>query len=377
MRLHINEAATTSRAVMAFLAHTDTPADLISVDLMQGQHHQPPFTELNPNRLVPVLEDEDFVLTESAAILRYLASKLGSDLYPKGLKERARVDEAISWFEANFYKDFGFQMVYPQLFPHHSRGSEQANASTVRFGREQTLVRLAVLDGHTLGDGRPWLTGDQLTIADFHGASILSLGELIGMDLTRFPRVAAWYARVTGLDAWTGINGAFAGFAASTCGGDFVGLGLHLPQRTGARPQISESIPHQQISDNPSPELHQQTRERFLALPGNDTGPSLISVKGATALFLSEGCPCNPAAVFRGREYAHIHPAYDGSFHMVLSQADCEEVLKKGWGELHPYARTGETQPTATMIYAPRNAAEIDVIMDIAAASQGFAQREV
>ena len=54
------------------------------VDLFTGAHHQEPFVSINPNRLVPVLEDGDFRLTESAAILIYLAEKFDLPGVPEG-----------------------------------------------------------------------------------------------------------------------------------------------------------------------------------------------------------------------------------------------------------------------------------------------------
>lgn len=223
MRLYAHESATTSRAVLAFLEEEGLDVELVPVDISQGEHHQPPFTEVNPNRMIPVLDDGGFVLTESSAILRYLARTSGSALYPTDLKAAARVDELLAWFEANFYKDFGFQFVYPQLFEHHSRGSAAANDATVAFGRAQAQARLAVLDSHYLAHGGPWLT-DQFSIADLHGASIVSLGELVGASLDAYPRVDAWYQRVTSRPSWTRINGAFAGFVQAMQGREFVGL---------------------------------------------------------------------------------------------------------------------------------------------------------
>lgn len=218
MRLYMNDVATTSRAVLAFVAHTDLDVECVSVDLQQGEHFGPAFTAVNPNRLIPVLVDDDFVLTESSAILKYLARKTDSALYPTNLRGQARVDEAMAWFEANLYKDLGFQFVYPALFPHHSRGSEQADAATVAFGRTRALERLAVLDAHTLGDGRAFLTGDRLTIADLHGASILSLGELVGLSLAELPNVEAWYRRVCALPCWHTTHAPFRGFVAAMQG---------------------------------------------------------------------------------------------------------------------------------------------------------------
>jgi glutathione S-transferase len=225
MKLYANAAATTSRAVMAFIEHVGLDVQLVPVDLMTGEHHQAPFSELNPNRLVPVLDDDGFVLTESSAILRYLAAKTESELYPTDIRERARVDELIAWFEANFYKDFGYQFVYPQLFPHHSRGSDEANQATIAFGKQQSCERLAVLDRHYLGDERRFLVGGRLTIADLHGASILSLGELIGCSLDAYPNVRRWYEATCALDAWSQVNHSFLGYAASLKDQTFVGLG--------------------------------------------------------------------------------------------------------------------------------------------------------
>lgn len=225
MKLYANRAATTSRAVLAFCSAENIDVDVVSIDIASGEHYGPVFTELNPNRMIPVLEDDGFVLTESSAILRYLAAKSQSALYPEDLRERAKVDELIAWFEANFYKDFGFQYVYPQLFDHHSRGSTAANDATVEFGRASARSRLKVLDEHYLGVDRNFLVGDHLTIADFHGASILSLGELVDCSLTAFPNVDRWYRHITQLSAWRANNEAFTAFAESMRDGQsFVGL---------------------------------------------------------------------------------------------------------------------------------------------------------
>lgn len=114
-------------------------------------------------------------------------------------------------------------------------------------------------------------------------------------------------------------------------------------------------------------------RERFLALPDTVVGGSLISVPGAVGLFLPESQPCNCDAFFKGREFAHIHPPHDGSFHMILSEVDCAHVLEQGWGELHPLAAEGRIQPTVTLIYAPRDDDEIGIVLAIAAASHRYA----
>src|SRR4029078_7166814 len=94
---HYAPISTTSRTVMLFAAESGIPLEMKVVDLFTGEHTQPPFQAVNPNCLVPVLEDGDFRLTESSAILKYLADKTGSPLYPKDLQKRARVTQRMSW----------------------------------------------------------------------------------------------------------------------------------------------------------------------------------------------------------------------------------------------------------------------------------------
>ena len=108
------------------------------VDLMTGEHMQPPYSAINPNRLVPMLEDGDLRLTESSAILKYLADKIGSPAYPKDLKQRAKVNEMMDWLNTNFYRDWGYDLCYPQLFPHHKRRSDEAQAAHASSGARRT-----------------------------------------------------------------------------------------------------------------------------------------------------------------------------------------------------------------------------------------------
>nr|MDQ6881896.1 hypothetical protein [Pseudomonadota bacterium] len=65
----------------------------------------------------------------------------------------------------------------------------------------------------------------------------------------------------------------------------------------------------------------------------------------------------------------HLHPAGDGSFHMVLAPDDLQCVLVRGWGELHPWVASGRVLPNVTMVFAPRDEREAQSVLDIAAAS--------
>ncbi len=117
MKIHYHPASTTSRPLMLFANESGINIDFQVVDLFTGEHYQPPFEAINPNHLVPVLDDGDFRLTESSAILKYLAESVGSDLaaYPnvkrwlgkmKALKSWAKVNEVINGYCASLKGPF-------------------------------------------------------------------------------------------------------------------------------------------------------------------------------------------------------------------------------------------------------------------------------
>jgi glutathione S-transferase len=221
MKLYFHPASTASRPVTLFFAEAKIDYEPVIVDIMSGAHHKEPFTKLNPSRQIPVLEDGDFVLTESSAILKYAADKLSSPAYPKDLKARARVNEVMDWFNSNHYREWGYHLIYPQVFPHHLRQPEAAQKATVEWGREKSEAWLKVLDTHVLGS-KKFLCSDQITIADYFGAQILSAGDLIGVSFKRFPNVDRWMGTMRALPSWKKINEAIDGFAASLKGKPFI-----------------------------------------------------------------------------------------------------------------------------------------------------------
>ena len=98
----------------------------------------------------------------------------------------------MDWFNTNFYRDFGYGWIYPQLFPHHRRPDDAVHSATIAWGKERAKSWLQVLNDHWLGDGRPYLCGEKITIADYFGASLLTLGEVIRCDFSAWPNVARW-----------------------------------------------------------------------------------------------------------------------------------------------------------------------------------------
>jgi glutathione S-transferase len=169
-----------------------------------------------------VLVDGELKLTESSAILKYLAEKFALPEYPSDLAGRAKVNEIMDWFNSNFYRDWGYNLCYPQLFPHHKRPSEEGHRAAVEWGATKSAFWLQVLDEYWLGDRRPYLAGSEITIADYFGGSIIGLADAIRYDLSPYLNVSAWLGQVKALPKWSEVSVALDGFAASLEGQQFV-----------------------------------------------------------------------------------------------------------------------------------------------------------
>jgi glutathione S-transferase len=221
MKLYMHPVATTARPVRLFCAESGISLDEEVVDLMTGAHHKEPYASLNPSRQVPLLVDGDMRLTESSAILKYLADKHDSPAYPKDLQKRAKVNEMMDWLNTGLMRDLGYNMVYPQLYPHHKRRSDEAQAGTIAWGQAGARKWLLLLDEHWLGAGQPYLCGDQITIADYFGASAVTLAELIDCDLSQFPNVSRWLSKMKSLKNWDSVNQVFSAMVAGNKGKSF------------------------------------------------------------------------------------------------------------------------------------------------------------
>ena len=147
-----------------------------------------------------------------------------------------------------------------------------------------------------------------------------------------------------------------------------------LPERAGHRPRTTPTNPHTQLDQNPQDPVVQELAQRIFALPDVEERPSAISVPGARALWLRDAVPAGPQEAFmNGREFAHIHPLPDASLHAALPPELAEEAIEKGWAEQHPVARMGYISPNVVMIYAPRNAGEIEIVAGLVAESYRYA----
>jgi glutathione S-transferase len=209
MKLYADPISTTCRPILLFIADSGAPVEFHLIELMKGAHMQPEFIAINPSHAVPVLQDDEMVLTESSAILKYLADKVDSPLYPKDLKKRAKVNSMMDWLNTGLYRDFGYGFCYPQVFPHMKHEHEVAQTATINAGRERTKKWLNILDKDLIGPKNNYLVGNELTIADYFGIGIFSLADLMRCDLSSWPNIQRWLKNMRALPSWDKVHADF------------------------------------------------------------------------------------------------------------------------------------------------------------------------
>ena len=162
------------------------------INVRKGEQKEAGFLAINPNGKVPVLVDSDgpdgqsLTLSESGAILIYLAEKTGK-LLPSSGAARARV------FEQMFFHLTGVGPALGQLGFFKRQASENLPLAIARFQAETDRV-FAVLDG-VLAQRR-YAAGDEFSIADIAHFGWMWRREFAGADFEKTPNIARWYAEI-------------------------------------------------------------------------------------------------------------------------------------------------------------------------------------
>ena len=192
----------TARAlgIVALKNYLGLDCEVQSIDLGRGDQLTPQYAALNPNRKMPTLDDDGFVLWESNAILFYMAAKQpNSGLWPADLQSQADVLRWLAWQGAHWDAE-SCGMV----------GYEKASKAVLGLGPpdpafiargEQNFARFAaVLDASLRG--KTWLLGERLAIADFSLGALVPAAERMALPVKDFPEVVRWYKGLAALPGW-------------------------------------------------------------------------------------------------------------------------------------------------------------------------------
>jgi glutathione S-transferase len=225
MKLFFHPISTVSRPIMLFAADENIALDMQMVDLFKGEHKQPAYLAINASGQVPTLEDGDFRLTESSAILKYLAEKTGSRAYPADVRQRARVNEMMDWFNTGLYRDLGYGMVYGQTLPDYIYPDAAVQSAVLARAQKKSNHWLGILDQRLLGPDKTFVCGNDITLADYLGVCFLTLGEVAQLKYDAYPNVTRWINTLKARPSWSRVNeGFYQHFVGGYKDGKFLGL---------------------------------------------------------------------------------------------------------------------------------------------------------
>ncbi|XP_032680520.1 glutathione S-transferase 1-1-like [Odontomachus brunneus] len=156
------------------------------VNVLKGEHMSPEFLQINPQHMIPTIDDNGFVLWESRPIMAYLVSKYARNdsLYPKDPKQRAVVDQMMYFDAGSLFTSIG------QCYIPVARGlSHSVNEADLERAEKSFEVLNSFLEG------KQFAAGDNLTIADFTISTSICFAQTFDFDISRYDNVAAYYDR--------------------------------------------------------------------------------------------------------------------------------------------------------------------------------------
>lgn len=179
--------------VLFYLEETGTPYTREDYGRQFSNTQTPEYLKLNPNAKVPTIVDGDVVIWESNTILRYLATKAGSALYPADRAARTHVERWMDWQLGNLNPPY-MALFRESKLPPGQRGADYA-AQVKTIGNE-----LSILDGRLAET--PWLGGAEMSIADICLAPIVYRCLRFPIDLPALESLKRWDATASSRDAF-------------------------------------------------------------------------------------------------------------------------------------------------------------------------------
>ena len=182
---------TCAQAVRIALEEARAPYELARVDFAAGQQRTPEYLAVNPKGRVPALVTPHGTLTETPALLAYVAQSFPeAHLAPADAYGFARLQEFNSYLASTVHIAHAHR-------PRASRWADEpeAQAAMQRKVPQNMADCFALIENHYLGDG-PWVLGAQYTVADGYLFTIAGWLASDGVDIARFPQVAAHFERV-------------------------------------------------------------------------------------------------------------------------------------------------------------------------------------
>ena len=198
MRLYTHPASSNARRVRMTAHLLGTPLELVEIDLGDADARAR-LAGVNLNGKVPVLQDGEFMLWESCAIMQYLADSVPHQtLYPQAPQARADVNRWLFWSVQHFAPAISI-LTWENIWKAYT-GQGASDPVEAARGEREVLEAGAVLDQHLAG--RQYVAGQALTLADLALAAPMMYLDMARLPLRRFPHLMAWFDGIQALEAW-------------------------------------------------------------------------------------------------------------------------------------------------------------------------------
>ena len=166
-----------------------------------GVVNSPEYRAMNPNGLVPVIDDGGFVLWESNAIVRYLATNYGADsLWPSDIRVRADADRWMDWQAVSLNPGIG-----PAFIQLIRTAPEKRDAGVIESARFETEKKLVVLDAHLAT--REYVAGSRFTMGDIPLGCSVDRWFKLPLARESHPHVERWYTALRERDGAAQVVG--------------------------------------------------------------------------------------------------------------------------------------------------------------------------
>ena len=199
MQIYADPITGNCRKVLAGMDFLDAPYERVHVDYFKGEQKEPGYTAINPNASVPAMQDGDFVLWESNAILQYVADKLGRDsAYPRDLRARADINRWLLWESSSWFPSTYVFLVENCVKPLLGAAPDPAvlDAQAAQFHK-----LAGILDARLAQS--TWVCGDAPTIADIALAAPMHLHAEQKLPLADHPHLRRWMTeQIEALPSW-------------------------------------------------------------------------------------------------------------------------------------------------------------------------------
>ncbi|CAB3221386.1 unnamed protein product [Arctia plantaginis] len=184
------DASSPANAVRTLADMIRVELELKDVNFLVNEHKSPEYLKINPAGTVPALIDDDFVVSDSHSIMKYLLSKYGGDkaesLYPSDLRTRTLVDQAMFYDTGVLFIRLT-SITIPSIYGSLTEVSDKQ--------KQDIENSYSVLEAYL--QNRKYVAADHLTLGDLSvGATTNSLQPFHKLDSHKFPRTADWLSRM-------------------------------------------------------------------------------------------------------------------------------------------------------------------------------------